>query len=134
MEPEKNYEFDSSQNETIFTLAKSLQFVGAVTLLLAILFVLGMLRAFSESDWGDAISHGMSVAFTLAMGSLTYKAGREFQAIVATSGKDISHLMTALENLRKVYSVLSWIIILFALLLTVVLIASIVFPIGPALA
>ena len=124
METEKNYEFDSSQNQTILTLAKSLQFVGAVTLVLALLFGIGLVGALSQAQWGDAVSQGMFLVFTFTMGSLMVKAGKEFQAIVATSGKDISHLMSALDNLRQIYSVLSVIIILFVLLMIVALAMS----------
>lgn len=128
MGTEKNYEFDSAQNETILTLAKTLQFVGAVALVLSLVFGLGILGALIQASWGQAISQGMFLVFFFSMGSLMIKAGKEFQAIVATTGSDISHLMSALDNLRQIYSILSVIIILFVLLMLVVLAVSLVFP------
>lgn len=128
MGTEKNYEFDSAQNETILTLAKTLQFVGAVALVLSLVFGLGILGALIQASWGQAISQGMFLVFFFSMGSLMIKAGKEFQAIVATTGSDISHLMSALDNLRQIYSILSVIIILFVLLMMVVLAVSLVFP------
>ena len=128
MGTEKNYEFDSAQNETILTLAKTLQFVGAVALVLSLVFGLGILGALSQASWGPAISQGMFLVFFFSMGSLMIKAGKEFQAIVATSGSDITHLMSALDNLRRIYSILSVIIILFVLLMMVIMAVSLVFP------
>ncbi len=134
METERNYEFDSTQNETILTLAKTLQFVGAVTLLLALVFGLGLASSLSQANWSQGIMQGMFLVFTLSMGSLMFKAGKAFQAIVATSGQDISHLMTALDNLRQIYSVLSVIIILFVLMMIAALALSFIYPGGPTIA
>ena len=126
MDTEKNYEFDSSQNETISTLAKTLQFVGTTSLVLGLVFALGCVGAVFQTNWSAVISQGMFVVFTLAMGGLMIKAGKEFQAIVTTSGDDISHLMVALDNLRQVYSILSVIIILCVLLTLVALAISMI--------
>jgi hypothetical protein len=134
MEPEKNYEFDSAQNETILTLAKTLQFVGAVTLVLAFIFGVGLLGALSQAMWKEAIYQGMFLFFTFSMGTLMIKAGKAFQAIVATSGNDISHLMVALENLRQMYSVMSTIIILLVLLMIILLAVTFVFSGGQQIA
>jgi hypothetical protein len=133
METKKNYEFDSSQNQTILTLAKSLQFVGAVTLVLALLFGIGLVGALVQAEWGAAVSQGMFLVFTFTMGSLMVKAGKEFQAIVASSGQDISHLMSALDNLRQIYSILSVIIILFVLLMIIALAMSFLNSAGPTM-
>lgn len=130
MDTDKKYEFDSKQNETILTLAKTLQFVGAVTLVLAMLFGLGVLGAPLQANWGEAISQAMFLVFTFSMGSLMIKAGKEFEAIVATSGNDISHLMAALDKLRQIYSVLSVIIIIFVLLMIVALAIALVYSGG----
>ena len=132
MNTEKSYEFDSAQNETIHTLAKTLQFVGMVTMVFALVFALGCLRAMTQSEWPEVISQGMVMVFTFAMGSLMIKAGKAFQAIVATAGEDITHLMAALDNLRQMYSILSVIIIISILLTLVALALSLVSSNGPA--
>jgi hypothetical protein len=134
MDTEKNYEFDSGQNETILTLAKTLQFVGAVALVLALVIGVGALGSLFQAKWGEAIFQSMFLVFTFSMGSLMIKAGKEFQAIVATTGKDISHLMTALDNLRQMYSILSVIIILFVLLMIIALAVSLVYSGGELIA
>ena len=126
MDTDKNYEFDSSQNETILTLAKALQFVGTTSLVLGLVFVLGCIIAILQTNWSAFITQGMFVVFTFAMSGLMIKAGKEFQAIVTTSGDDISHLMVALDNLRQVYSILSVIIILLVLLSLVALALSMI--------
>lgn len=116
MDTDRNYEFDSSQNDTILGLAKTLQFVGMTSLVMALVFGLGCVSAAFQANWSAVIGQGMWVVFTFTMGGLMIKAGKEFEAIVATSGKDISHLMEALDNLRQFYSILSVIIILCVLL------------------
>ena len=123
---DKNYEFDSSQNETILTLAKSLQFVGTTSLVFGLVFAIGCVSAIFQTNWSAVITQGMFVVFTFAMGGLMIKAGKKFQAIVKTSGDDISHLMVALDNLRQVYSILSVIIILCVLLSLIALALSMI--------
>ena len=134
MNTDKSYEFDSAQNETIRTLAKTLQLVGAVTLVFALVFALGCLRAVTQAEWPEVITQGMVMVFTFAMGSLMIKAGKAFQAIVATAGEDITHLMAALDNLRQMYSILSVIIIIATLLMLVALALSLMSSSGPAIA
>lgn len=122
MDENEKFEFDSQQNETILTLAKSLQFVGAVTLVLALVFAIGCLRAVLQTQWPAVITQGMWMIFSFAMGGAMVKAGKEFQAIVTTSGSDISHLMQALDNLRQIYSTLS-VIIMICIVLAIVALA-----------
>jgi hypothetical protein len=126
MDTDKNYEFDSSQNETILTLAKSLQFVGTTSLVFGLVFAIGCVSAIFQTNWSAVITQGMFVVFTFTMGGLMTKAGKKFQAIAKTSGDDISHLMVALDNLRQVYAILSVIIILCVLLSLVALALSMI--------
>ena len=70
MKNEDSYEFDSQQNETIQTLAKALQFVGAVSLIFGFVFAFGCIRAMVGAGWPEAITQGMLMIFTLGMGSL----------------------------------------------------------------
>ena len=79
MKNEDSYEFDSQQNETIQTLAKALQFVGAVSLIFGFVFAFGCIRAMVGAGWPEAITQGMLMIFTLGMGSLMLKAGGEFR-------------------------------------------------------
>jgi hypothetical protein len=116
------------------TLGKSLQFLGAASLVLAMLFGVGVLGSLARALWGDAISQGMFLVFTFSMGTLMMKAGQEFQAIVSTVGSDISHLMSALDKLRQMFSILNVIVILFILMTIVALAVSLVYSVGPAIA
>ena len=130
MDIDKSYEFDSSQNETILTLAKALQLVGTTSLVFGLVFAIGCLSAVLQTNWSAVITQGMFFVFTFAMGGLMIKAGKMFQAIVTTSGNDIRHLMVALDNLRQVYSILSVIIILCVLFSLVALALSMISPGG----
>ena len=55
MDTKQRYEFDSSQNETIRALAKSLQFIASVTLIFAVVFGAGSVWAMTQGEWPEAI-------------------------------------------------------------------------------
>jgi hypothetical protein len=43
------------------------------------------------------------------MGVWTERAGAQFRTVVVTEGRDIRHLMHALEDLRRLYTLQFWI-------------------------
>jgi hypothetical protein len=57
-----------------------------------------------------------------AIGAWTRRAGVEFQLVAETSGKDISHVMGALDNLRKLYRVQYWILLVALIFFVLVLV------------
>lgn len=129
----KYYEFDESQNKTIETLGKTLRFVGVVSFAFALFFAAQLIYRVVQAEWSGMVSLVMVMIFALSMASLTFNSGREFLAIVDTTGQDISHLMKALDNLRQMYSILSVIVIICIVLTLVALVISFMNVEGPTL-
>src|SRR5208337_3816647 len=99
------YEFSYSENSIIGNLGSKMSFVG--------LFMLGIgLFLFASVIIRWVQSHHLEVALLfltlllIVVGIWTHRAGREFRRVAETQGKDISHLMGALENLLKLYTLL----------------------------
>jgi hypothetical protein len=102
---DKQYEFKASENRIIGQLAWKMNFVGLFLLangLLIIAIGIGVFHA------GPIISGTL----TCVVGLWTQRASVSFRSVVDTEGHDISHLMKALDDLRKLYSLQFWLVIL----------------------
>jgi hypothetical protein len=108
--PEKQYEFQPSENKVIGELASKMNFVGLFLLAVGVLVIAhGVVVAV---HWGPIISGTL----TCVVGIWTQRASVSFRNVVHTEGRDISHLMRALEDLRKLYSLQFWLLCLSMLL------------------
>jgi hypothetical protein len=142
------YEFKADQNELIGRLASKMSFVGLVNVVLGVLYLLSavLLMAAIFQDklppeivqrvpedvrsklpnntylWALFINTIVASLIFLAVGLWTRASAASFQEIVNTSGRDISHLMTALGSLHKMYSLIYTIIVL-TLLVSILAIA-----------
>lgn len=58
----------------------------------------------NDNLWGVALNTAAVGLFYLLIGIWTRSAGGEFQKIVDTAGRDISHLMSALSSLHSMYA------------------------------
>ena len=56
--------------------------------------------------WGVALNAAVVGLFYVLIGTWTRSAGGEFQKIVDTAGRDISHLMSALGSLHSMYALI----------------------------
>lgn len=99
---EKTYEFTGAQNQLIGTLAKRMKFV-------AIFFI--VLGAIVAASGLFTLSRGIEGIVTIFMGALyiiigiwTIRAANSFKEIVDTEKSDISYLMNALNELKKLYT------------------------------
>jgi hypothetical protein len=70
----------------------------------------------NENLWGVALNLGVVGLFYLLIGVWTRTAGGEFQKIVDTQGRDISHLMSALSSLHSMYALVYTLLIVTLLL------------------
>lgn len=105
---EFGYEFSSSQNELIKQLADKMRFVGYFLIGVGVLTVIGGLLALRNSGVGSIISGVVQVI----IGVWTSKAASAFKLIVETQGNDIENLMGALGELRKLYALQYWALII----------------------
>lgn len=143
------YEFTKEQDELIGSLAHKMGVVGMLALVVGILNLLSglMLLVFVFQDrippemieqipeqirgelpptdflMGLAIQSAASGLIFTLLGVWTRAAAASFRGIVATTGRDVSHLMNGLGALHKMYS----------LLYTLVVVALIFFVVGLAL-
>jgi hypothetical protein len=107
---DKQYEFKANENKIIGQLASKMHFVGLSLLVMGLLIIgIGVAVVFHA---------GPIVSGTLAcvVGLWTQRASMSFKNVVNTEGRDISHLMDALDDLRKLYSLQYWLLMLGVLL------------------
>jgi hypothetical protein len=122
------HEFDASQNLVIGDLAGSMSFVGTASIVLAIvMWLIGIATMFLGNPAGLAqIVQGVLMVF---IGVWTRSSARSFQLVVDTKGSDIANLMNALGELRRLYNLQKWMIIVALVLIVLAFAAGIVFGI-----
>jgi hypothetical protein len=69
---------------------------------------------------------GVALLVPLSLGVWFRRAASSFRQIVQTSGRDVDNLMAALEDLRKSFSLLRAIIVIYAALIVIGLVAVII--------
>jgi hypothetical protein len=126
--PPEQYEFTSRQNAVIGPLARDMVWVAVPLQLVGVLYGIGLVVAVVKAVrdphlFLEAALIGLGMLFYLALGIWTSRAARSFQHIVSTQGQDVTHLMDALDNLRKLYGLLS---ILVKVYVAIVLVAVVV--------
>jgi hypothetical protein len=115
-QPGPQYEFTVEQNRVIGDLAGKMRFVGLFLILGGVLECLSVLRG----DLGHLIAGVVFILF----GVWTRGAAGSFRKIVDTEGRDITHLMRALGELRQMYTLQYWLLMIaIALILVVLLVA-----------
>jgi hypothetical protein len=62
----------------------------------------------------------------LLIGIWTLNAGKSFRLVVDTKGHDIPHLMNALNSLRKLYTLMFWILIIGLVFIVIAIVAAVV--------
>ncbi len=132
-EPAKTtqYEFTNEQNKLIAQLSSGMQWVGTALSVLGYIYLIAVIicvtQALSRPETlFSAVYVLLATLFFLALGIWTRKASRSFQAITKTRGRDMDHLMEALDHLRKHYSLVSTVVKVYVALILVAVIAGIV--------
>jgi hypothetical protein len=118
---EKAYEFTSAQNQLIGALASRMKFV-------AIFFiVLGGIAAIAGLfSMPQGIVTIFMAAFYILIGIWTIKAANSFKKIVDTAESDISYLMNALSELKKLYTLQYVLVIIAIIFLAVAMLVGII--------
>jgi hypothetical protein len=103
------FEFSSHDEQTIGDLGFKMRFVGFVMLTLAVFHgvALPIATMLAGTDWTldlGAVFYGLIGFWTLA-------AGISFRDVAQTQGRDVSHLMTALTDLRRSYTLIFWLLV-----------------------
>lgn len=124
-----SYEFSADQNEVIGKLAAAMQWVAIPLIIVGILYAISAVAHFAWvfQDWSWRVALpvllvGLGGVLYLVLGIWTKRAAASFSEVVSTTGSDVAHLMTALDNLRKTYSLLSLFVKIYVALLAIGLI------------
>jgi hypothetical protein len=104
------YEFTRPQDDVIRSLSQKMKFVGVFYVVAsAIVGCAGLAALFISPAIG--ILYLIILTPELLIGIWTIHAANSFQRVVETSGYDIPHLMNALAALRKLYTLMFWLLI-----------------------
>ena len=120
------YEFTPDQNLTIQILAKRMKFIGILNMIFAGFMTLGGIIVLFKFP-GQAIVAFAEVALFGFIGVWNYKGAASFEMIVQTAGNDIAHLMNALADLKKIYNLQFWLMIVVLILIVVGIVAAVLF-------
>lgn len=118
----REYEFSGSQNELIKNLADKMRFVAYFLIVVGVLGALGGLLSLRTGGASSIIS---AVVYIL-IGIWTNSASSAFRRIVETSGSDIENLMGALGELRKLYTLQYWLLIIALVFMAIALVFALI--------
>jgi hypothetical protein len=119
------YEFSVPQDDVIRTLSGRMRFVGIFYVLASGLVGLaGLVMLFFAPLIG--LFYLVLLTPELLIGIWTINAANSFRLVVDTRGHDIPHLMNALSSLRKLYTLMFWLLVV-ALVVMVLAIAAGIF-------
>jgi hypothetical protein len=99
------YEFSDEDNVVIQVLASRMNFVGLFALGVGI-FVIFLGALFFH------IASILSGSLYAVIGIWTHRAGHSFHNITATRGNDLRHLMHAIRDLQRLYTIQFWLCLL----------------------
>jgi hypothetical protein len=118
------YEFTEAHNEIIGGLARFMQITGVMILLYGGLETVQGVLAIRQDGWTDLVGAAVSAV----IGVFTLKAASFFRRIVVSQGEDLSHLMAALETLRRLYKLQA---VLYIIGVTLLILALIFITLAP---
>jgi hypothetical protein len=125
------FEFGPEENRIIADLGAKMQFVGSLTTLLGGALVLyGIISAVMSGAAPSPdvlILIGEGFLFSV-IGLWTGRAGGEFRLIARTQGRDMSHLMVALANLRMLYGLQYWLALFGLVFFVIVVVFGVLAP------
>jgi hypothetical protein len=119
------FEFTLMQDEVIRMLSKKMNFVGYFYIVASGLVGLAGLGFMFINAW-IGLFYMILLTPELLIGIWTLNAGKSFRQIVDTKGHDIPHLMSALGSLRKLYTLMYWILIIGLVFMVLAIVAAIV--------
>ena len=123
----QGYEFTSTQDRLISELSNKMRFVSYVLIAIGALLIVAGLVSINQGGFGSVI-YGI---VQLLVGVWTNKAAASFRKIADTQGSDISNLMDALAELRKLYTLQYWLFILALVFIVIGLVTAIIYNLSP---
>ena len=121
----KQYEFDQSQNELILDLSQKMRFVGYFLTAVGILGIIsGIIALFNSPSL--SINNFINGIVNTIFGVWINKAASSFKQIVDTQGNDIVNLMGALGELRKLFGLIYWLLIIALVFIVIGILVGII--------
>ena len=118
----QHYEFDQTQNKLVRDLAQKMRFVSYFLIALGALLIVGGLINITRGEIGSIISGIVQVI----IGLWTKRAASAFQRIVDTQGSDMENLIGALGELRKLYTLQYWLILIAAIFIAIAILVALI--------
>ena len=120
------YEFNEAQNQVINDLAMAIIWVRLPLLVAALLqAMIAVGLAFRVGRDGahivGVLGHALSSVVCFMLANWLMRAAAAFARVTTTTGRDISHMMTALRNLGAWFDLLAFFVKLYLLLLGLLL-------------
>jgi hypothetical protein len=130
-ESSHQYEFTPEQSETIKSLAGEMRWVAFPLIIIGGLYLLSGFAHIAIALQNrqlilPIIFIGLGAALYLALGIWTKRSAESFTQVTSTAGNDIAHLMSALDNLRKAYSLLALFVKLYVAFLILTMIVALI--------
>jgi len=119
------FEFTLMQDEVIRSLSKKMNFVGFFYIVASALVGLAGVGFMFVNAW-IGLFYMILLTPELLIGIWTLNAGKSFRLVVDTKGQDIPHLMNAINALRKLYTMMFWILIIGLVFMLLAIVAAIV--------
>jgi hypothetical protein len=125
---QRQYEFNNEQSAVILDLASGLRIVGFLLLLVGVFQAIGLITTIVRIGLqgplvGAALLIAAAALIYLSLGWWFRSSAEGFIAVVGTQGKDIDHLMDALNELRKPFALIRTLIVAYAILILVGMLA-----------
>ena len=117
----QSYEFNNTQERLIRELSDKMRFVSYFLIAIGALLIISGIARIARGGFGGIING----IIQLLIGIWTNKAASSFRQIVDTRENDIENLMNALGELRKLYALQYWLLILALIVIGIVLLAAI---------
>lgn len=129
--PRPQYEFTESQNKVIDDLSSAISWVGLPMMILGVVYIIRAVTHFVRvgRDTGELVLGGLALCgavFFLMLASWLAKAAESFNRVTATTGYDVTHLMTALRNLGKTFGLLALLVKIYILIALIALVVVLV--------
>ncbi len=108
------HEFGREEDAIFRDLAKVMMFVAVASVIFGLVAMAGgfldLLGDDAVSDVGGAVMSIVQGAVFVLLGTWLRTASRAFAEIATTEGWDVAHLMSALQDLVRVYRLQAWIL------------------------
>ncbi len=122
---DNTYEFSSDQNRIIADLASRMSSVGAFLIIAGAVALVSAILSSVQGAYVAVIALLTVGAFFLVTGVWSRRSARYFRYVVDTTGHDIDHIMRALTELDKFYTLKFWLVIAY---LVIILSALVLVP------